>query len=127
MSSPDSSPVSSTGSLSGSVSGSAPGLSPREPSSQIDSTSLLQRDAEGWITARPVRGREVVGRLIGLPVLLWRHRDLITTSVKRDLGARFTGTILGWIWPLLHPLFLFLAYYFIFTKLLAASSLVKMK
>ncbi len=79
---------------------------------------MLQTDAEGWVTARPVRFVEALQRLVGLPVLLWRHRDLVTTSVRRELGARFTGTVLGWIWPLIHPLFLFLTYYLIFTKLL---------
>ena len=104
---------------------SSPDPTPPEPSAppaptmtQFDATSLLQRDGQGWITARPVRLQEVVRRVIGVPQLLANHRDLITTSVKRDLGARFTGTVLGWVWPLIHPLFLFAAYYFIFTELL---------
>ncbi|MEW6072764.1 MAG: ABC transporter permease [Planctomycetota bacterium] len=84
----------------------------------LEGSSMLQADAEGWISTRPVRALEVGQRLVLLPALLWRHRDLVSTSVRRELGARFTGTVLGWIWPLVHPLFLFLVYYFIFTKLL---------
>ena len=48
-----------------------------------------------------------------------RHRDLITSSVKRELAVRFQGTLLGFLWPLVHPLFIFAVYYFIFTKLLS--------
>lgn len=74
--------------------------------------------AEGWVTARPPRAHEVLARLVGFPRLLVGHRDLIATSVRRELQARFQGTVLGWLWPLFHPVFLFTVYYFIFTKLL---------
>ena len=77
-----------------------------------------QSPPSGWITARPPQVIDVLQRLVTLPRRLVVHRDLITTSVKRDLEARFTGTVLGWVWPLIHPLFLFVVYYFIFTKLL---------
>ena len=76
-----------------------------------------QADA-GWISARPPRAVEVVERLTTFPALLARHRDLVSTSVRRGLEARFHGTLLGWLWPLVQPLFLFAVYYFIFTKLL---------
>jgi ABC-type polysaccharide/polyol phosphate export permease len=44
---------------------------------------------------------------------------LISSSVRRELEARFSGTLLGWAWPLLYPVFMFTVYYFVFTKLLA--------
>jgi ABC-type polysaccharide/polyol phosphate export permease len=72
-----------------------------------------------WVTSRPTRVSEIARRLLRFPWLLAEHRDLVMTSVKRDLEARFRGTVLGWIWPLIHPLFLFAVYYFIFTKLLS--------
>ena len=72
-----------------------------------------------WVTARPPKVLEILQRTVSLPWRMWVHRDLITTSVKRDLEARFQGTMLGWAWPLVHPMFLFVVYYFIFTKLLA--------
>lgn len=71
-----------------------------------------------WISARPARAREVLARLATLPALVARHRDLVTTTLKRDLTSRFQGTLLGWAWPVLQPLFLFAVYYFIFTQLL---------
>ncbi len=88
-------------------------VSPPSPSSPGESLP-----DEGWVTAHPPRAREVFGRVLGFPRMLVEHRDLIQTSVKRELQARFTGTALGWFWPLLHPLFLFAVYYFIFSKLL---------
>jgi lipopolysaccharide transport system permease protein len=80
--------------------------------------SPAQDVASEWIGARPPRPREVLARLIGFPALLARHRDLVSTSVRRGLEARFQGTLFGWLWPLVQPLFLFAVYYFIFTKLL---------
>lgn len=74
--------------------------------------------AEGWVTARPPRWIEIGARIVSFPRLALGHRDLIGTSIKRELEARFQGTLLGWFWPLFHPLFLFTVYFFIFTKLL---------
>ena len=71
-----------------------------------------------WVTARPPRLLEVVQRVVLLPGRFHRHRDLVSSSVRRSLEARFKGTILGWAWPLVHPLFLFAVYYFVFTELL---------
>lgn len=81
-------------------------------------STVAQTDSEGWVTARPPRMLEVLQRLVCFPLLLVRQRDLVSTSVKRELESRFQGTVLGWLWPLFHPLFLFTVYYFIFAKLL---------
>lgn len=72
-----------------------------------------------WVTSRPPRVVEIPKRVASFPSLLLNHRDLVSTSVKRDLEVRFRGTILGWLWPLVHPLFLFTVYYFLFTKILS--------
>jgi len=71
-----------------------------------------------WVSARPSRPIEVLARLLTLPALVLRNKDLVTTTLKRDLAVRFQGTLLGWAWPFLQPLFLFAVYYFIFTELL---------
>jgi lipopolysaccharide transport system permease protein len=73
---------------------------------------------DGWVNARPRRPREVLLRLLRFPLLVHEYRDLVRTSLRRDLAARFQGTVLGWAWPLVQPLFLFAIYYFIFTELL---------
>jgi lipopolysaccharide transport system permease protein len=79
--------------------------------------SETEADA-GWISARPPRWTEVALRIARFPALVLRHGDLVRSGVRRDLEARFQGTILSWAWPLVHPLFLFAVYYFIFTELL---------
>lgn len=72
-----------------------------------------------WVTSEPQGPGEYLRRLAGFPLTAWRHRDLIGSSVRRELEARFSGTLLGWAWPLLYPVFMFTVYYFVFTKLLA--------
>ncbi len=76
---------------------------------------------EGWVTAAPPRWMEIALHILMAPRLLVRHWDLIKTSVWRELQARFTGTVLGWAWPLLTPVLMFLIYYFIFTNLLSSK------
>ena len=77
--------------------------------------------AGGWVTASPPKGVEIAQAIVRFPVLVARHKDLILTGVQRELRAQFTGTVLGFFWPLLQPVFLFLVFYFIFTKLLGAK------
>lgn len=60
----------------------------------------------------------LLGRLTRWPRLVWSRRDLISTSVRRDLAARLRGTALGWLWMLAQPLLLFGVYAFLFTTLL---------
>lgn len=76
-------------------------------------------DSTPWVTSRPPKAQEILGRVVSFPLTLVRHRDLIQSSVKRELATRFQGTLLGFLWPLVHPLFIFAVYYFIFTKLLS--------
>lgn len=80
-------------------------------------TSLAAPAGE-WVTPRPARTFEALHRIVRLPWLVAGHRDLVITTLKRDLSSRFQGTLLGWAWPLIQPLFLFGVYYFIFTKFL---------
>jgi len=47
--------------------------------------------------------------------LLWRQRALIAVLVRRDLGARYRSSALGYLWSLLNPLFLLVVYSVVFT------------
>ena len=93
---------------------------PEAPSERAAGAAVVAAaDAEGgWVTAAPPRAVEIVQRVVGFPNLVRTHGDLIVTSVQRELRGQFTGTLLGWFWPLISPLFMFAVYYFIFTKLL---------
>ena len=53
-----------------------------------------------------------------LPQVCWRHRELLASFVVRDLKARYEGSLLGRLWPLLNPLILFAVYYFVFALIL---------
>jgi len=88
----------------------------------MDSTAtppLEDLDDASWVTSRQPTAFEILARVVSFPRTLVRHRDLIHSSVKRELATRFQGTLLGFLWPLVHPLFIFAVYYFIFTKLLS--------
>jgi len=46
---------------------------------------------------------------------LVRQRSLIFQLVRRDFQQRFVGSAVGWIWGIIHPVVLLVAYTFIFT------------
>lgn len=75
-------------------------------------------DTAGWIGPPRVGPARIAREMIGLSARLVRHRDLILTGVARELSARFRSSLLGFLWPLITPLFLFGVYYFIFTRFL---------
>ena len=76
----------------------------------------LESGDDGWV-GPPQRGGlwTALGRW---PGVLFGYRDLIRTCVWRELRLRFSGSTLGVLWPLVHPLFLFGIYYFVFAELL---------
>ncbi len=43
------------------------------------------------------------------------HRSLVFQLVRRDFQQRFVGSVVGWVWGIIHPLVLLVAYTFIFT------------
>lgn len=46
---------------------------------------------------------------------LVRQRSLIFQLVRRDFEQRYVGSAVGWIWGIIHPLVLLVAYTFIFS------------
>ena len=62
-----------------------------------------------------------LGRAFTYPVAgLWRSRSLIRSMVRRDLLARYRGSLGGLFWTLLNPLLLMLTYFFVFGVVLRA-------
>ena len=51
-------------------------------------------------------------------VQMWTHRVMIAGLVRRDLRARYAGSMLGVLWTLLHPLLLLVVYVFVFSSIL---------
>ncbi len=52
------------------------------------------------------------------PGVAHRHLDILKSFVYRDLQARYQGSILGRLWPLLHPLLLLGIYHLVFAEIL---------
>lgn len=46
---------------------------------------------------------------------LWRNRELIKTSVKREVLGRYRGSFLGLLWSFLNPLFMLAVFTFVFS------------
>ena len=65
-----------------------------------------------------------MGEIPLYPRLAWHNRGLIRNFFIRDLQGRFRGSMLGMLWVLIHPLFLFLTYYLVFGIMFDARSKV---
>ncbi len=51
---------------------------------------------------------------------LWRHRDLISASAKREVLGRYRGSIMGLLWPIVIPIFMLAIYTFVFSVVFKA-------
>lgn len=51
---------------------------------------------------------------------LWSQHDLIRQLIIRDLGQRYRGSYLGFIWPFIIPLFMLSIYTFVFSVVFKA-------
>lgn len=69
-------------------------------------------------TASRLRRRSLPARmrlLFAQPLLsLWRNRRLLAALVRREISARYRGSLGGAAWTILHPLLLMLTYFFVF-------------
>lgn len=50
----------------------------------------------------------------------WRHRSLISRLARRELDARYRGSLLGMVWVVLNPLLMLAVYTFVFTTVFRA-------
>ncbi len=57
-------------------------------------------------------------RILPIDEQLWVKFDLLRTLVRRDLEARYKGSILGNLWPLLNQLSQLLIYTYVFSTVL---------
>lgn len=46
---------------------------------------------------------------------LWRNRNVVISSIKREVLGRYRGSALGLLWSLFNPLFMLLVYTFVFS------------
>lgn len=59
-----------------------------------------------------------VKRILPVPEHWWAKFDLLRTLVRRDLEARYKGSVLGNLWPLLNQLSQLLIYTYVFSVVL---------
>ncbi len=52
------------------------------------------------------------------PAVARRHADIVRAFVRRDIAARYEGSLLGKLWPLLHPALLLAVYGLVFAMML---------
>lgn len=51
---------------------------------------------------------------------VWQHRRLILRLAKREVDARYRGSMLGIVWAVLNPLLMLVVYTFVFTTVFQA-------
>ncbi|MDF0606829.1 ABC transporter permease [Neisseriaceae bacterium TC5R-5] len=51
---------------------------------------------------------------------LWRHRELIQASAKREVLGRYRGSVMGVLWSFFNPLFMLTVYTFVFSVVFKA-------
>ncbi len=51
---------------------------------------------------------------------LWRNRDLIKASTKREVLGRYRGSVMGILWSFFNPLFMLAVYTFVFSVVFKA-------
>lgn len=49
---------------------------------------------------------------------LWQYREMIVSLVKRDLKSRYKGSVLGFMWMFLNPLFQLFIYTLVFSVIM---------
>jgi ABC-type polysaccharide/polyol phosphate export permease len=63
---------------------------------------------------RRIPGKFFLRNLVG-------RRSLLFQLVRRDFEQRFVGSIIGWVWALIHPLVLLACWWFVFSVCLGAT------
>ena len=51
---------------------------------------------------------------------LWRNRELIKASAKREVLGRYRGSVMGILWSFFNPLFMLTVYTFVFSEVFKA-------
>jgi len=51
---------------------------------------------------------------------LWRHRELIKATAKREVLGRYQGSFLGLLWSFFNPLFMLMIFTFVFSVIFQA-------
>lgn len=64
--------------------------------------------------------RHFPATLVEMFASLWRNRELIKASAKREVLGRYRGSFLGLLWSFFNPLFMLAVYTFVFSVVFKA-------
>ncbi len=53
-------------------------------------------------------------------MIAWANRQLILTLTRREIAARYQGSLLGWFWSAFNPVFMLMVYTFVFSVVFKA-------
>ena len=79
----------------------------------------VARDAKTTVESRSLAPTAVARNVRAVPSA--RDRALFANFFRRELTARYLGSVTGLTWALLHPLALLAVYYFVFTTVFRTS------
>jgi ABC-type polysaccharide/polyol phosphate export permease len=63
----------------------------------------------------------VIVQGLRFPAIAFQHRDILGSFVRRELKARYQGSLLGRLWPVLQPLLQFAVFGFVFAVVLGVQ------
>jgi lipopolysaccharide transport system permease protein len=64
--------------------------------------------------------RDFPATLVEMVASLWRNRELIKASAKREVLGRYRGSFLGLVWSFFNPLFMLAVFTFVFSVIFQA-------
>ena len=53
---------------------------------------------------------------------IYEYRNLLGILIRMELKLKYHGSILGFVWSVMKPLFLMSVYYFVFDKILGRAT-----
>jgi ABC-type polysaccharide/polyol phosphate export permease len=62
-----------------------------------------------------------LAQALRFPSVAYVHKDVLGAFVRRELKARYQGSLLGRLWPVLQPLLQFAVFGFVFAVVLGVS------
>jgi ABC-2 type transport system permease protein len=90
-------------------------LAPDPPSAAADG---LRHRTEARETVRLASERRSVWAHIAA---VWEYRELLKQLVRKELKVKYRGSVLGFLWSLLNPLFMLTIYYLVFQVFLGSG------
>lgn len=80
----------------------------------------MSRAPDSLTTYTAEEDRSTVSDALGVLATYWRRRELVLALTRRDVQARYRGSLLGLLWSFLNPMLMLAIYTLVFAGLLKA-------